>query len=191
MANRPDSPGFQITRGVKLVFCGLVLLWVTLISLVVISALPYNPLSMSMPLQIGIKSIVPEGWGFFTKEPRGLDFYLYRLIDGNWQRLEPLPISAPGNAFGLNRRPRAIPVELVVLLDQLDESQWIKSEVAAPHGLDELKDVSVTNPMEYPLLCGKLGVVRREPVPWAWSYAEREVTIPSWIVRLDIQCSTK
>jgi sporulation delaying protein A len=189
--NRTDSRRFQITGVVKLVFVGLLLASSTLISTVVISALPYNPLSMSMQLEIGVKSIVPEGWGFFTKEPRGLDFYLYRLVGGTWEGLHPLPISAPRNAFGLNRRPRAIPVELVVLLDQLDESQWTKSEVAATQALDQLKDFRVTNAMEHPLLCGKLGVVRREPIPWAWSYAESEVTIPSWIVRLDIECSAQ
>ena len=60
----------RITLTLKLFFVGLVLFWSILLSLVAISGLPYNPLSMSLRIELGIRSVLPEGWGFFTKDPR-------------------------------------------------------------------------------------------------------------------------
>ena len=82
-----------------------------------------------------------------------------------------------------------MPVELAVLLDQVEDTDWIKSDDPLPIAQNQQPFVTVTNAMQHPLLRGRLLVVSKEPVPWAWAHAEDEVKIPSLAVFLDIQCS--
>jgi antimicrobial peptide system SdpA family protein len=173
---------------VRLTFGALVLAWGLVLAAVTIASLPYNPLSMSFSVEFGIRSLVPEGWGFFTREPRGLDSYLTERTGNQWKPLVRLPISHPHNLFGIDRRPRAIPVELAVLLDQVDEDDWHESKDDGDL-LDAFAAVPVENPMEHPLLCGPLRVVSREPVPWAWFASGGDVEMPAWVVVLEVRCS--
>src|SRR4029453_5790255 len=113
------SPAARQPTSVRVAFVALIALWMTVFVLVTISSLPFNPLSMAFHVEIGIRSLVPEGWGFFTREPRGLVLYLARPSGGRWQPLAGLPIGHPRNLFGIDRRPRAIPVELAILLDHV------------------------------------------------------------------------
>jgi antimicrobial peptide system SdpA family protein len=178
-----------VPAAVRFVFLGLIACWGTLLVLVTIASLPYSPLSMALDVEIGIRSLVPEGWGFFTRAPRSLDLYVSQRVGDAWVPLPHLPIAHPRNLFGVDRRPRAIPIELAVLLDQVPKADWREY----PDGFDaraELpRPVRVTNTMEHPLLCGHVRVLSREPVPWAWFASGDLVAMPSWAVVLDVQCS--
>ncbi len=176
-----------VTISVRLTFAALVLFWGTLFTTVTIASLPYSPISMALDVEVGVRSLVPEGWGFFTREPRSLDVYLSQQVGNDWRPVDRLPIANPRNLFGIDRRPRAIPVELAVLLDQVNASQWTET---TNHSVvaSEAPVVAVVNPMKHPLFCGPLRVMSREPVPWAWFADGADVEMPSWVVTLDVQC---
>lgn len=174
---------------VRLTLVTLVVFWGAVLSLLTIVSLPYNPLSIALHVEVGVRALVPEGWGFFTREPRSLDLYLSQRVGDDWRPVPSLPIGHPRNLFGIDRRPRVIPVELATLLDQVAKSDW--REVADPTDLERaaVTGVRVTNPMKSPLLCGQVRVVSHEPVPWAWFASGETIQMPSWVIVLDVQCS--
>lgn len=182
----PDAAPLPVA--VRLAFLALVAAWGTALALITVASLPYNPLSMALHLEVGIRSLVPEGWGFFTREPRSLDLHLSQPSGDAWRPIAFLPIAHPRNLFGIDRRPRAIPVELATLLDQIAKSDW-RDTTDADARQQPLAPVRVTNPMKRPLLCGPLRVVSHEPVPWAWFASGDAVEMPSWVILLDVQCS--
>src|SRR4030095_4783202 len=91
---------------------------------VTLSALPYSPLSPGIKEKTSIMAIIPEGWGFFTRNPRETDLYLYFLKDKHWVMNPNAPISSCRNSFGLNRLPRAQSVELGMILSKINDTCW-------------------------------------------------------------------
>ena len=48
--------------------------------------------------------------------------------------------------------------------------------------------LEIENNSKLQTLCGELLIVRREPVPWAWSQAMKTINMPSDIVRINVNC---
>lgn len=176
-------------RIVRLTFVALAAGWGLFLSMLTVASLPYNPLSMSLRIEIGVRSLVPEGWGFFTREPRSLDLRLYRRVGDAWSPMGRLPIAHPKNLLGIDRWPRAIPVELGTLLDQVEPEDWVETTDGPGGAVSSGRAVPVRNPMPHPRLCGHLRVLSREPVPWAWFAAGGDVEMPAWVAEMEVQCS--
>src|SRR5256885_14361051 len=109
-------------RGAKIAFVGAVFGWSTVFCYSIHVRLPFNPIRLPFESKLPIIAIVPQGWGFFTREPREPSVEVFTqnghpLIDSN---------ASPSNYFGLSRRTRALGVELGLILSQVREDQWKK-----------------------------------------------------------------
>jgi Sporulation delaying protein SdpA len=87
---------------VRLTSLLLVAVWSVSLCVIAVASLPYSPVSMALGVEISVKSLLPEGWGFFTRTPRAIDLYLYRHTYTGWRAAGEWPISQPVNVFGLN-----------------------------------------------------------------------------------------
>jgi hypothetical protein len=72
--------------------------------------LPPDPLSLPLEPQVRdiVQSVLPEGWNFFTRNPR--ESRLYALApdrNGQWSSAMKGPNAEPANMFGGNRMARA------------------------------------------------------------------------------------
>ena len=183
-----DRP--QITAGVRLAYATLLFAWGAFLAAVVVTALPYNALSVSVDLEFGVRSIVPEGWGFFTRDPREPDLYLYRQTGDGWVPFSTIPLAHPRNLFGISRTPRAIPVELAALLENVAEEDWTECDSDFREHVAELPRRRVVNKMPNAAITGTVCVVSREPVPWAWASETDSDDLPCWVVMLEVECGT-
>jgi len=136
-------------------------------------------MSVSKLTSLRIKLLLPEGWNFFTRDPREERVFIYKTnANSEFTAIEEWPNNAYRNMFGIKRNARAIGTDYGMILSKISDSNWIK--------IDE-KDLSVffqrTKNLEpqfffnYPddakeearhFLYGDLVFVKKQIIPWSW-----------------------
>lgn len=167
--------------------CGLI---APLVLYTVDASLPYNALELPLVGRQAARTLVPEGWKFFTRDateprlhPRRRDF------TGAWLSADLGANAEAHHWFGLRRTSRVQPIELGALVANVDESQWRDCKVSTDICL-EAAPTAATIVNVHPLrsLCGDIGLVLQQPVPWAWARRLGHVTMPARVLRLDVIC---
>jgi antimicrobial peptide system SdpA family protein len=173
----------------SLVVC-LTASWSILIMYIVHSALPFNPIHLPLEGALRVRYFAPEGWAFFTRDPREERFKAFvRTRDGVWSDALTSPHSRAANLFGLNRRSTAQGIEIGLLLTEIPEKAWqgCRGEIS-----DCLPALAVSNSIQnvspQPTLCGDVGISAQKPVPWAWSRSRTKIIMPSRLLRLKVLC---
>ncbi len=154
-----------------------------------LSAMPFNTLNVPSQVHSTIMSVIPEGWGFFTKSPRDPETHVARLQNGVLQELNIVSSFQIKYAFGFNRLARAQGLEVDELLGQLQASSlWRECQqsvtVCAPNLAVQKK---LVNTVHAPTLCGDLLLFERRPIPWA--YRNLNPVMPSRLTRVEVVCS--
>lgn len=70
-------------------------------------------------------SLAPQGWGFFTKDPKEENFYLYKVENGKIENFNIMNFSKE-YYFGLSRTPRIISIDVAFLTEKL-QNKWHKN----------------------------------------------------------------
>jgi len=164
--------------------------WAVVALYAIHAAMNHNVLRLPFEESVHTQFFLPEGWAFFTRNPRDDRYFVYRLApDGSWIDTNLGPHNRPRNAFGLNRKSRAQGVEIGLLLVSIQDQEWTacrKSPTACLATIPVSKDFKDISPN--PTLCGEMGVVMQPPVPWAWAGMQRPVTMPSRVSRVRVHC---
>jgi sporulation delaying protein A len=190
-ASRPPAAATRPPVGLVPFALALFVCWGTLGLYAVHGQMPRNVIELPFESRLRplLPYLTPEGWAFFTRSAREPKLVTYRLAsDGRWQSADLGPHSRPTNLFGLDRRSRAQGVEIALLLGTIRTDRQVECKEAIPKCLESLRAVPIRNVSPAPSLCGDVGVAQQEPLPWAWSGAASEVTMPSKVVRLAITC---
>jgi len=135
--------------------------------------------------------LLPEGWGFFTKNPRDEKKVLYQVLPDKSLRLATYKNSAPDNCFGFSRRSRRASLEFGRLMSTITEADWNRY---AAYSLPELlhSDTIPAIQMRYTghdfnqLAKGSYLVKRYALVPWAWAQYPEHYTNPEHYLKLTI-----
>ncbi|WP_103020449.1 SdpA family antimicrobial peptide system protein [Salinibacter altiplanensis] len=170
---------------------GLVILflWGTFGAYILQASMPYNPIDLPYSDVVDMRTVIPEGWAFFTRNPREPSSRFYEKRDGTWQSARLGANASPENLFGLSRRGRGQGIEAARLIEQAPDSAWTKCKASARSCLKSISHVpTVENPSPLPTFCGTVGFVRRPPVPWAWNESRLDIHMPGQALKLDIQC---
>lgn len=168
--------------------------WIALFIYVLVASLPFNPARVGLvstkDLQFS-RIMLPEGFGFFTRNAREPYVLLYEQVD---EELECISVrnSSYLNMFGLLRKSRALYIEAGAIFSSLPDSLWTRT-VGIPinkFDLFELQPYSVQNLAPTPILCGEYLLRQVEPVPWAWAstFDENGSGMPSEVIRVNIIC---
>jgi antimicrobial peptide system SdpA family protein len=154
------------------------------------AALPPNAIQLPFADRIEARKWAPQGWAFFTRDPREPDVIAYLpSISGSWRRDASGPQAQVAYAFGWSRRLRAKGVEMGRLLTVLRPSDWRECHAEPPLCFGSLPVQSrLRNSSPIPSLCGDVAFVQQEPVPWAWFTSGVQVTMPSKVIRVKVSC---
>lgn len=188
----PPSPQTSPSRRLGLLALGLILGWTTLTVYALHAALPFNPIELPFEKHFNIKLLLPEGWAFFTRDPRDDRMLPYqRTPEGQWAWASDTPNFQWKNAFGINRAARAQGVELGLLMKDaatLPKVECKESPTACLERAPVAQTLRNTSPR--PTYCGQVGLVFQRAVPWAWSRTNqgKPITMPSKVLRLDVEC---
>src|SRR5262249_24867031 len=169
----------------------LTLGWATLIVCVALGSIANSPLHPSFRQRVSVLAIMPEGWAFFTRNPREAVTRVYKKAAGlNW-----LLISEPNfskrHLYGFHCAGRLITNELGNLLSGLAPERWTECKGPVGECMDRrlLEPIVIhKQPRVLKELCGEIVVQVTEPLPWAWARRRTQEEMPSKWIKLDVNC---
>lgn len=177
-------------RRLALLAIGIGTAWVVVAAYAIEPALPDNPIRFPGANRVQAQYWLPEGWGFFTRDPREDRLLLYaRQADGAWLMLTSPRRSSKGNLFGLRRTAARWGLELGLLLREVALLEWTECSREALECLQPLHpSAEITNRAARPSLCGTLAFRSQEVLPWAWAATAAELPMPSKFVVVTVRC---
>jgi antimicrobial peptide system SdpA family protein len=151
-------------------------------------AMPYNPIHLPYEKQVRAAAFMPEGWKYFTRDPQEEFSYVFDRDGADWVA-RPTNYAQMADAFGANRKPRALAAELGLLMADIPKPSWIECKEAPTVCLERAREsVRLRDATEAPQLCGVHGFVMQKPTPWAWRNANPPDVMPSRVVVVAVQC---
>lgn len=116
-----------------------------------------------------INSVLPQGWGFFTRNPIETKYRIYSIEDSKLELVN-RKNSSPQNLFGLSRKSRRFGYEFSKIYTSIKPENWNKPNNEL---IEKLKsnylDTLTINSDYFLIKEGKYLIVKYENVPWAWS----------------------
>lgn len=169
-----------------LTLIAIAIFWVTLTLITLLSFVPFNPLSTSYKTKVQTLSLIPQGWGFFTRNPREPQISAYTRIGKKWV-LQTFPNAT--YALGASRKMRVQSGELEMILRPVDDKSW-KDDLGSIETLISSNMITLYNPRNQPLMCGEYLVVSKAPIPWAWSRAQTMTQYPYRYLHIYVICKS-
>ncbi len=139
--------------------------------------------------QILLKGFIPEGWAFFTRNPKEEDYIPYVYKNKKLSKIERYPIFSEENSWGFDRGYKAISMEVAATLKKVNQQDWNKKN---NYNLTEIKD-SIYNvkiiktTFKYPVLLDTICVIAIEPIPWAWNSISSQQDYPCKYIYIKIE----
>jgi antimicrobial peptide system SdpA family protein len=160
---------------------------IALAGLAVYTSLPANAIQASVGLTRTVQTLMPQGWGFFTASP--LTVYpqaFERSADGDWVN-QGGSLAVPSDLFGLDRSRRALGAEIALLIQYIPGHDWRTCGQVPTRCLDRVPVAAhLVNTSTLDNLCGNVGFVRQQVLPWAWRGTR--TVMPSLVVRAEVSC---
>lgn len=174
----------------KVLFSFLVFIYTLGILLIADASLGYNVIPISKPFNKVAFAISPQGWGFFTRNPRESVIDLYAMRENKYHKV--IKANASLQYFwGFNRGMRFSSAQMGYFVSQIPKDKWTADD---SYNLDSLIQTltphEVINDFSQPVHCGKYILTQTERVPWAWSKHRENIKMPRSIVVIDVKCST-
>lgn len=174
------------------IFAGLIsMCWLILIFKVSIASIPYNPYSGSQINTYNFRNMLPQGWGFFTRNPREDNYFIYQKDTLGSYTQSVNPNNNSGNFFGIKRTSRIQSMEVGVLIQRLEKYSWLN----CPEGskkcieqVDTLNPIPVLNTTISPTLCGEFILTQKQTTPWAWGKHYHEIDMPAKTIKINSIC---
>ncbi|WP_338473376.1 SdpA family antimicrobial peptide system protein (plasmid) [Niallia sp. XMNu-256] len=164
-----------------------ILLLVVMLS--IISALPQNPLTLNKTNDTLFSQLLPQGWGFFSKNPREEFLNVYSTnseISAQWPNMKLT------NLFGVDRTGRAQGTELGLIIPELQETDFKECNKDIDDCIADMKDVQpieIYNSTPKKTLCGEQYITLQEPMPWAWSSSTERTYKSSKLAKVELVCT--
>lgn len=151
-------------RKIGIVVSVVFILWSIFFTASIISAMTFNPISDKYINDRFFKILAPQGWGFYSKNPRDSVIYVYdmntEISAVKW------PNSRADNFFGISRFGRSQGIEAGLIQAALGENNWLACDEKAIDCLKKYNsEVTVINTTPTPTICGDIGIVLQEPLP--------------------------
>lgn len=166
----------------------IILGWSALTVLELRAFMPDNPLRVTNRVADNLTLLAPQGWIFFTRNPREAVDRVYRGTNPCCEMLT-LPNNHASYLFGVKRDGRAFAVEMGPLLKRIPGKAWRECRGDLPSCVAGLPVPSrtVANTSATRFACGKIIVQRQHPIPWAWS-SNRNLHPPYSVAILNVSC---
>jgi len=117
-------------------------------------------------------NILPQGWAFFTKSPRDIRT---EVFDYEKQKFISLKNFSLQNVFGIKRTSTRLSIEIASLIKEAPDSLWVESYRLHENTFLDGEFIKKKSAFLYPKLSGKIILINKERVPWAWSSFEEKI----------------
>ncbi|MCJ7934114.1 MAG: SdpA family antimicrobial peptide system protein [Chryseobacterium sp.] len=154
-----------LIKSIVVVFIGFLLVF-TFVS----SLSGQTCISISPGIEQTFRTLLPEGWSFFTRNPREDMVTIYKVVNNTPIRVSSLN-SETDNLCGLSRKSRKLGYDVSTMLSTLPKNNWVKT-----NSLNKLEikkqnfnKVNKKNLQINTLDKGQYMIVTQPTIPWAWS----------------------
>lgn len=148
-----------------------------------------NPIEITNEVDSRVFNFIPQGWAFFTRDPREAQITIYKIENDTILNPHPQRHSSFTNLFGLKRTSSKLLTELQLL--KLKTVDSLYSDAKWNYQNNKFEKISTNtfafkNEIYDPILLGDFVVVYQKPVPWAWSKSIKEIKMPAKIIRFKL-----
>jgi antimicrobial peptide system SdpA family protein len=179
-----------MNRRIYLYFTLSLLLWFSVLFFLLIASLSESIVHVSRISKVRSTMLMPEGWAFFTKNPREENFVMYKKEPGGWE-LKTIRAGSYRSIFGLNRDIRIANQELGMLLTNYTDARWVDLKGRINDGsnallLDTLPARGVVDNSHYPIFSGDYILQKVYNVPWIWYTSNPDLVMDSKITKIRV-----
>lgn len=148
-----------------------------------------NPIEITNEVNSRVFNFIPQGWAFFTRDPREAQITIYKIENDSTFKPYPQRHSSFINLFGMKRTSSKVLTELQMLKQKTPDSLYF--DVKWNYQINKFekftaKSYEYKNDIFDPILLGDFIVVYQRPVPWAWSKSIKKIKMPSKVIKLKI-----
>ena len=171
-------------------FIGIGCFLIMFLFYILVISIPKNPINSRYSFFNSNKmhALLPEGWAFFTRNPREEQISVYNVNKD--KSIEPISIKNMEikNLFGLDRTSRYTLDKMGTVIGQLPDGYWktITNLDSLNFYIDSLSVFSVE--ISRPSLCGKYLIEKRPIMPWSYYSSTKNVVLPSKYVTIKFDC---
>jgi antimicrobial peptide system SdpA family protein len=141
-----------------------------------------------------VYSVLPQGWAFFTRNPRESQVLLYRIKNNNIYRLNQRH-SSFDNVCGLKRNCTKLFSEVQLIQTKIPDSIYSSIQFNYLYMNDKefnidnmgLNKIDLKNDFKFPILKGEYLLVFQEIIPWAWLSNSKHLRMNSKAVILNVK----
>ena len=187
-----DAPPSGTSAHEPVVLVGAFLLLILVFTVVGVysikTMLPHSPLTLPGEDVIRMQRILPQGWSFFTRNPREPWRQVFRRTEGGWEQVADRQMSLQ-QALGARRNSRKVGAEAAWLVEEV-WTVWSEDCEVDPMECLETAETAerLNNTYPSPDVCGVIGIVEQRFTPFAWRDLEGAV-MPSQVMKVEVDCS--
>jgi antimicrobial peptide system SdpA family protein len=160
--------------------------WLFLTSLVFFSSMK-EQIIVNKEVKKYVSTFFPEGWGFFTKNPRDPQLEVYKIEDEIAKKINMSNHSA-FNFFGLSRKARVIGYESSMIASEIDKKKWKSNQTEKITYFVNDSSIIVSRKKGFKFLIpGDYILKMFEPIPYAWANKNQENNNPYSVVKVKIE----
>lgn len=147
----------------------------------------------SYSVKKNLNMMLPQGWGFFTKNPREVYFELFKLSNNG---SEPIEIftknSSWKNGFGLSKDNRYIGFEISTLVKYVPHEAWKNAKGSFNEAkMDSTYTLEVKENFKMLEEDTDYVIIQRKPIPYAWASTGQEEHRPFLAARIKFKKESK
>lgn len=170
----------------KIIKFFIFLVWLFLGFMVFFSAFE-DQLILNDKIKRNLNILTPEGWGFFTKNPRDFVLEVYRIDGAKISQID-IKNNSPKYYFGLSREARLIGYEVSTILEEINKKKWVESKTKNiyDHIEDEIIFIKNKNYLNHFKQKNIYMIKVFKPIPYAWSKNNQERFNPFYIIKFEL-----
>ncbi|MFZ4860788.1 SdpA family antimicrobial peptide system protein [Sphingobacterium sp. Mn56C] len=135
----------------------------------VFSASRNEQVILNSQMKTYLNQMFPEGWGFFTKNPREASMSVYEYKEGKLIEI-PFLNQSIATYFGLSRKRRIIAYEASMVAGTIGKKNWIENKSKSLEDYKDCVPIKKKLNSDYShITCGTYFVKLFNPVPFAWA----------------------
>ncbi len=155
-------------------------LWICAASMIFFASFS-DQIVLSSAMKRNVSLIFPEGWGFFTKNPRDPQLNVYKIQGHDTLRVL-MNNHLRSNYYGFSRKSRVIGYESSLLVQAVNPDLWTETTMAKLHQ-EELRTDTISPEQPYRYFKeGHYLLSIYEPVPFAWAGNNQEQFNPLQVI---------
>jgi antimicrobial peptide system SdpA family protein len=163
-----------------------------IIGYLLVSSVNENVFTLNHISRVYQRSIMPQGWAFFTKNCREPYFRIYKQLDTKFEIVD-LKQNRNNPITSFDRIDRYKLFEISKVIEIINVKNWHECENSIDlclSGATKFSEVIVENKEIKPIFCGSFYIIIGEYKPWAWAELVAEESVNNKVSRINIKCNS-